>query len=614
MDEEDKNALEDAAKEIMEEPEQSNDQSVETSNPITDSTNTEIESTPSEPTVPPVQPATVITPSPSKKKFGKKKMILIFGSILIVVIVAVASYLLFFNKDEQVQQSNTEQQTANKEEHPEEVILPTVPANATAVWAATPTTLPAQPLFDEAGLKEYYGGEVPSEGSVYFKAGTDGNKDIIIFSIVSNGIGNANGVAVKDGTSYKIIQKNSAGLFGEDGTYYGPKLAAGVSVDTTTAYDGLTPKDTLTYNGVTASRSSEWAIETDMADATEVAKTADGVVYERIYSLEGQQGIKQYYILLKQPSHTYVKYRYTTSVLKDDNTATVNWKDGSSTTGAYQWAMVWGGCGSIGSVNVLDKAYFGDLIEAGKTNGQTVYTLNSATHPVMNTIYKNYNADGTLPGAPTQQQMFDDKGVIVVRNELGYRVVLVSDKYQRAGECGKPVIYLYPESPTALSVKVGANVTKSEPLYGNGWDVFAMPDGKLLTSGGTYDSLFWEGIGQGNYPQITEGFVVKRSKVEKTLWQHLQQLGLNQKESADFMEFWMPLMPDTQYVRLTWFGTQQMNELAPLMLSEKPDTTIRIFLDFEGLDTKIALPTQRLSHPDRKGFVVVEWGGLLTTR
>jgi hypothetical protein len=265
-------------------------------------------------------------------------------------------------------------------------------------------------------------------------------------------------------------------------------------------------------------------------------------------------------------------------------------------------------------VNVLDKAYFGDLIEAGKTNGQTVYTLNSATHPVMNTIYKNYNADGTLPGAPTQQQMFDDKGVIVVRNELGYRVVLVSDKYQRAGECGKPVIYLYPESPTALSVKVGANVTKSEPLYGNGWDVFAMPDGKLLTSGGTYDSLFWEGIGQGNYPQITEGFVVKRSKVEKTLWQHLQQLGLNQKESADFMEFWMPLMPDTQYVRLTWFGTQQMNELAPLMLSEKPDTTIRIFLDFEGLDTKIALPTQRLSHPDRKGFVVVEWGGLLTTR
>jgi hypothetical protein len=612
MNEDDKNALDDAAKEIMEgpeaeEPKQANEDPEHSQTDIPEENNIPD----SEPTTQSINPS----PVPVKKKLSKKKLLLITGLSLLFISAAVASYFVFFKKDDApVQQNSTEQQTTAKEEHPEEVILPTVAANATAVWLATPVALPTQPLFDEAGLKEYYGGEVPSEGTVYFKAGTDGSKDIIVFSFMSNGIGDSMGVAVKDGTTYKILKKNSVGLFGEDGTYYGPKLAAGVTADDTTAYEGLTPKDSITYNGVTASRSSEWAIESDMTDATEITKIAEGTVYERIYVLPEQSGIKQYYIILKQPSHTYVKYRYTTSILKDDNTAAITWKDGTSTNGAYQWAMVWGGCGSIGSVNVLDKAYFGDLVEAGTSNGQKIYTLNSATHPVMNTIYKNYNTDGTLPGAPTQQQMFDDKGVIVVRNELGYRVVLVSDKYQRAGECGKPVIYLYPESPTALSVKVGADVTKSEPLYNNGWDVFAIPDGKLLTSGGTYDSLFWEGIGNGNYPLVTEGFVIKRSDVEQTLWNHLQQLGLNQKESADFMEFWMPLMPDSNYVRLTWFGTQQMNELAPLSLTKTPDTLIRIFLDFEGLDTKVDLPTQRLSHPDRKGFVVVEWGGLLTVR
>lgn len=613
MNEDDKNALDEAAKDIMEGPEVEDPTHDENEgvDSVKSDTAEEIKTPEAEQSTQPISPV----PAPTKKKLSKKKLMLILGICLLVICAAIASYFIFFNKDDApVQQNATDQQPTTKEEHPEEVILPTVAANKTATWLVAPEVLPTQPIFDEAGLKEYYGGEVPSEGWVFYKAGTDGKKDIIIFSFISNGIGDSTGVVVKEGDTYTVLQKNSVGLYGEDGAYYGPKLAEGVKVDDTTAYEGLTAKDTITFNGVTASRSSEWAIETDMTDATEVAKTSDGTVYERIYSLEDQQGIKQYYIVLKQPSHTYVKYRYTTSVLKDDNTATIQWKDGKTTTGAYQWAMVWGGCGSIGSVNVLDKAYFGDLKEAGTVNGQTVYTLNSATHPVMNTIYKNFNTDGTKPDAPTQQQMYDDKGVIVVRNELGYRVILVSDKYQRAGECGKPVIYLYPESPTALSVSVGAAVTKSEPLYNNGWNVFAMPDGKLLTSGGTYDSLFWEGIGNGDYPQITEGFVVKRSDVEQTLWNHLRQLGLNQKESADFMEFWVPLLPDTEYIRLTWFGTQQMNELAPLSISQKPDTLIRIFLDFEGLDAPIQLPQQRLSHPDRNGFVVVEWGGLLTTR
>ncbi|EKD22879.1 MAG: hypothetical protein ACD_83C00217G0001 [uncultured bacterium] len=173
------------------------------------------------------------------------------------------------------------------------------------------------------------------------------------------------------------------------------------------------------------------------------------------------------------------------------------------------------------------------------------------------------------------------------------------------------MIYLYPEKTTDVLVKVGADITVSEPKYGDGWQVTADPSGQLRVDGNSYDSLFWEGQGKGEYPVINSGFVVETKNIELTLKSHLTQLGLNSKESADFMAFWLPKMPTTKYTRLTWFGTRQMDKLAPLTVSPKPNTSIRIFLDYQGLDKPINLPEQKLSAPKRTGFTLVEWGGLL---
>ena len=53
-----------------------------------------------------------------------------------------------------------------------------------------------------------------------------------------------------------------------------------------------------------------------------------------------------------------------------------------------------------------------------------------------------------------------------------------------------------------------------------------------------------------------------------------------------------------------------MESLAPLYVSPKPDTVIRVFLDMDGFDKQIKLPAQKLTKTLRKGFTVVEWGGL----
>ncbi len=76
------------------------------------------------------------------------------------------------------------------------------------------------------------------------------------------------------------------------------------------------------------------------------------------------------------------------------------------------------------------------------------------------------------------------------------------------------------------------------------------------------------------------------------------------------MVFWSDKIPNKPFIRLTWLTTAQMDQLAPLSITPRPDTIKRVFLDMEGYDTKITLPAQKLESFTRRGFTVVEWGGL----
>ena len=60
----------------------------------------------------------------------------------------------------------------------------------------------------------------------------------------------------------------------------------------------------------------------------------------------------------------------------------------------------------------------------------------------------------------------------------------------------KPVIYLYPEQETTVSVSLDytGTLTATYPAYEDGWRVTAEPDGTLYDENGDeYSYLFWEG-------------------------------------------------------------------------------------------------------------------------
>lgn len=204
---------------------------------------------------------------------------------------------------------------------------------------------------------------------------------------------------------------------------------------------------------------------------------------------------------------------------------------------------------------------------------------------------------------------------IFFTDKFGRLIKMKNATFQPAAECGKPVIYLYPEQDQDVTVYVEpqGGFTVTEPAYGDGWNVHAKTSGELINKadGKTYPYLFWEGNGGIVNPQMEKGFVVTKGEVESFLVDSLAKLGLNAQETADFLEFWLPRMQASPYYFITFYGNATMDALAPLTVEPKPDTVIRILMDYTGLEKPIDVQPYPLNAPKRDGFTVIEWGGIL---
>ena len=176
----------------------------------------------------------------------------------------------------------------------------------------------------------------------------------------------------------------------------------------------------------------------------------------------------------------------------------------------------------------------------------------------------------------------------------------------------KPIIYFYPENETELSVKLGKpeNITCSYPEYENGWEIKAYPDGTLIdtNTGRKLYSLYWEGI-HSEPINFNEGFVVKGEEVASFLEEKLSILGLNQFEAEEFIIYWLPKLQENKYNFIRFAPIEEINKNMPLELSSKPDSIIRVLMQYKALDNYIDIEEQKLETPERTGFVVVEWGG-----
>ena len=179
----------------------------------------------------------------------------------------------------------------------------------------------------------------------------------------------------------------------------------------------------------------------------------------------------------------------------------------------------------------------------------------------------------------------------------------------------KPVIYLYPEEETLISVKLDYNgeLTSTYPTYEDGWNVIAQPDGALIDpeTGREYYCLFWEGATNVEY-DLSEGFVMPGNETEAFLEESLAVLGLTEREANEFIIYWLPRMEGNAY-NLISFQNEIYTDNAKLDIEPAPDSILRVFMVWQGLDEPVEVETQRLESAERTGFTVVEWGGCQVT-
>lgn len=172
----------------------------------------------------------------------------------------------------------------------------------------------------------------------------------------------------------------------------------------------------------------------------------------------------------------------------------------------------------------------------------------------------------------------------------------------------KPALYLYPEQTMNIKVNLALNgvLTFTEPLYNNQWNVSAAPDGKIDNK---YDYLFYEAkLNKIELPD--EGWVVEYSKLEQWFDKELPLLGLNSKETEQCREYWINNLKSAGYYEIRLLDNNFLNDNMKITVTPEPQTVIRLDFYFKPLNEKSCLKEPVIKRAERKGFTVIEWGGI----
>lgn len=311
-----------------------------------------------------------------------------------------------------------------------------------------------------------------------------------------------------------------------------------------------------------------------------------------------------------------------------------------------------GACAMTLNTHIL-KVSDTDLELFGNVGAIELFRLKDIHHPLYTLAYKNkmdyYDQDASAwdqvnkgMKKPSLDEYIEKNPLLFMKDHWGRWVAVGEYDIKLPGGCGKPVIYLYPETPTDVSVlfQNPMQFTVNIPTYDDGWLVTAYPDGSLVNrkptitncqtfddasfgseyakdacKTNTYPYLYWAGNVMGKqYPSGDDGFIVERASVRSFLDQTLTHVGLKKNEILDFLSYWVPSMLkyDAPWYKIRFLQTRELNTLFPMTVLPVPDTIFRIFLDYEPLDSKPThiIAPQTLDRFNRRGFTLVEWGGL----
>lgn len=173
----------------------------------------------------------------------------------------------------------------------------------------------------------------------------------------------------------------------------------------------------------------------------------------------------------------------------------------------------------------------------------------------------------------------------------------------------KPNIYIYPDSTINLCVSLkfpqGGRVTNSIPAINkNEWCVKVDSNGKINN---LYDFLFYESI-QPDIWQIEKGWCISTNLLEDFFMTNMQDYNFNDKEIADFLDHWIPILNEYEYYKIYPQTSEIIETVIELGFSSQPNNVWRLFYGVIGCNEFEEIPVPEIEVMNRNGFTVIEWG------
>ncbi|MDO4963752.1 MAG: hypothetical protein Q4E75_06645 [bacterium] len=181
------------------------------------------------------------------------------------------------------------------------------------------------------------------------------------------------------------------------------------------------------------------------------------------------------------------------------------------------------------------------------------------------------------------------------------------------GGYAKPVLYLYPEEKTNISVKFSRPdlLTTTYPKFKDSWSVVAYPNGDLYDSNGKYYyALYWEEE-KNHTVDFSYGFYVTDKSAISFLEDKLSIIGLNDKEKNEFIMYWLPILEKNKKSLVYFELTEERNKYNNLIINPVPDSILRVAMHVKKTNKKTSIKEQVLTSFNRIGFTAVEWGGVV---
>lgn len=149
-----------------------------------------------------------------------------------------------------------------------------------------------------------------------------------------------------------------------------------------------------------------------------------------------------------------------------------------------------------------------------------------------------------------------------------------------------------------------------------------------LRSDSIYPYLFWESVQNDVHYKVQthqswlnqylvstthyQGTVIAKNELLNYLDTTLTKIGLNSSEKTDFMTFWAPQMMKKDYYLIQFLQDEECEQFATYTIAPNPTKVNRLYMLYAGFDKlpNIVWKTQNLKKMDRKGFYLVDWGGV----